>query len=145
VSVKTISVEYEKRANDGDYGSELVKVAWHYELQDGEDPCTVTMALQGQIRGRVENDLAQSANLKVRRALIRQKRTCNRCGEDLPDSETSYMHPACKEAEDAERQARRLEQEERWKQAEASAEVELAAGLRDNARSNYDDDEDIPL
>jgi hypothetical protein len=38
-----------------------------------------------------------------------------------------------------------LEREQRWRQAEASAEVELAAGLRDNARSNYDDDEDIPL
>ncbi|HXJ31411.1 MAG TPA: hypothetical protein VNG35_12270 [Gemmatimonadales bacterium] len=37
------------------------------------------------------------------------------------------------------------EREERWRQAEQSAEVELAAGLRDNARSNYDDDEDIPL
>jgi hypothetical protein len=151
MSVKTISVEYEKRANDGDYGSELVKVAWHYELQDGEDPCTVTMALQGQIRGRVESDLAQSANLKVRRSLIRQKRTCNRCGEVLPDSETSYMHPACKEAEDVEREARyqerRLEQEERWKQAEASAEAELTRGqaeMRDED-DEADDDEDTPL
>jgi len=37
------------------------------------------------------------------------------------------------------------EREQRWRRADASAELELAAGLRDNARSNYDDDEDIPL
>jgi len=46
---------------------------------------------------------------------------------------------------------RRAAQEERWKRAEESAELELAAGLRDNARSNDDDDDeadedgDIPL
>jgi len=37
------------------------------------------------------------------------------------------------------------EREERWRQAEASAELELAAGLRDNARGDDEaDPEDLP-
>lgn len=134
--VSFITVEFEKRANDGDYGSELCKVSWQYELDAGEDPSIVTAALQGQIRGRVESDLANSANLKVRRSLIRQQRTCSRCGEELADGDNGYLHKACDEAEKAEReeryQQRRRETLEAQSLREATSEDLVAAGVDDD-------------
>lgn len=132
MSVKTVYVELEKRSNDGDYGSELAKVAWSYELEDGEDAATVTAALQGLIRGRVEQDLSQSANLKVRRSLIRETRTCGRCSKELADSDNGYLHAECKATEDAERA-------ERWARSNANAE-QRAGVIADD-----DDDDDVPL
>jgi len=155
VRVTRVGISLEKRANDGDYGSEKSEVEIFADLEPGDEPHTVLDWMMATARMQVEHDLLQSPNLKVRQAMIRKVRRCNHCNEPLADDETGYLHTACKLAVDAEREARyqeRLQAErdretadERWKRAEESAELELAAGRRDNARSNYDDDEDIPL
>ena len=143
--VTRVSVSLEKRANDGDYGSEKSEVEVFADLEPGDEAHTVLDWLMATARFQVEHDLLQSPNLKVRQALIRKVRRCNRCNEPLADEDNGYLHAACDAAEREEREERyqrqKAEQEERWKRAEESAELELAAGRRDNARGD-DDDED---
>lgn len=146
--VTTVSVGLEKRASDGDFGSELAKVELRAELELGDDPMVCLAALQAQARGRVERDLGESRNLHVRRGLIRQLRLCNRCGDALPDEVTSYLHPACREAEDAEREARyqqakAKEDGEQWAMSNANAEER--ALLVGAAVGDDDDEDDVPL
>jgi hypothetical protein len=149
--VTRISVALEKRCSDGDYGSERAEAEMFVDLDPGDDPVVVFEAVQAQVRSRVERDLAQSANLKVRRQTIRQVRRCSRCELELADDETGYMHADCKAAEDAERQERYREQrekeEQRWKETEERAEAELAQGLREATADpeedlDQDDDDD---
>jgi hypothetical protein len=137
--ITRVSVGGEKRASDGDYGNEMVKAELFADLEPGEDPYTALDNLLGMVRPQLERDMTQSANLKVRRSVIRQVRRCTRCQEPLADDEQSYMHPACREAEDAEREARYQEQKRKYEEQE---ERELAAvGVSDDD----DDDVDIPL
>lgn len=144
-----VHASLELMRSDGDYGREKAEASITYQLEDGQDAVEVLAVLQGQLRLRVERDLAESTNLKVRRGVIRQTRRCSRCELELSDEETGYMHPACHVAEEAERMERyRLKAEEderRWKAAEESAELELAAGKRDAYRDPDDDEEDLPL
>jgi hypothetical protein len=139
--VTRISVALEKRASDGDYGSERSEAELSAELEPGDDPMLVLEALQMQARGRVEHDLAQSPNLKVRQATLRHVRRCNRCQEPLPDDETGYMHAACRTVEDAEIRARRAEQEARYLETRRALEP---AGVGEDD-DDVVDDEDLPL
>lgn len=104
--VTRVSISLEKRANDGDYGSEKSEVELFADLEPGDEPHVVLDWMMATARMQVEHDLLQSPNLKVRQALIRKVRRCNRCGEALGDDETGYLHPACKLADDEEREAR---------------------------------------
>ena len=143
--VTNLSITFEKRTNDGDYGSEKAEVHLAADLEHADDPETALRILQDLARAQVEGDLSRSANLRVRRALIRQVRTCNRCGDPLPDEENSYMHPACKEAEDAEREARYQELKakhdkedaEQWAMSNANAEDRALVGV---VREGSEDD-----
>lgn len=134
--VTRIAIALEKRTSDGDYGSERSEVELSADLEGGDDPLTCMEALQMQARARVEQDLLQSPNLRVRRAMIRQVRTCNRCGDVLPDEENGYLHAACKEAEDAEREARYQER----KRAEEREYAQLVDG-REASDHGTDDEE----
>jgi hypothetical protein len=136
-----LSVGAEKRASDGDYGNEMAKAELFADLEPGEDPYTVLDTLLGMVRLQLERDLSQSAALKVRRSVIHQVRRCNRCDLPLPDDENSYMHKACREAEDAEREARYQEQKRRYEK-EDEEQRELA-GV--GASTDEEDDEDLPL
>jgi hypothetical protein len=145
--VTTISVALEMRRSNGDYGSDRAEVTLTAALEDGTN---VEMALRMLLdlgRVAVESDLKRSPSLAVRRALITEYRTCSRCGERLDDAERSYMHPACKEAEDAEREARYQKQkaenearEREWAESNANAEERELVSV-----TAADDDEDLPL
>jgi len=141
VRVTRVSISLEKRANDGDYGSEKSEVELFADLEPGDEPHRVLDWMMATARMQVEHDLLQSPNLKVRQAMIRKVRRCNRCNEPLGDDETGYLHPACKLAEDEEREARYQErlQAERERRAAEDDERELVTA-RDG-----DDDEDLPL
>jgi hypothetical protein len=147
VRVTNISVELEKRANDRDYGSERAVAQLAAALDPSDDPEMSLRILVDLARASVESDLKRSANLHVRRALIRQLRLCNRCGDPLPDEEESYMHPACSDAERAERQAKydelKAKEAERWAQSNANAEERALAGVA--VGDDDDDDGDLPL
>jgi hypothetical protein len=148
--VTTLSVGLEMRRSNGDYGSDRSEVTLTAALDDGTN---VEMALRMLLdlgRAAVESDLKRSPSLAVRRALITEYRTCNRCGERLDDAERGYLHPACKEAEDADREARhqelkrqREEQERAWAESNANAEERELVGV--TAAADDDDDEDLPL
>jgi hypothetical protein len=103
--VTRISVAMEKRTSDGDYGSERGEVELSADLEPGDDPMIVLEVLQMQARTRVEHDLLQSPNLRVRQAMLRKERRCSYCQEPLPDEENGYQHRACQDAQQAERQA----------------------------------------
>lgn len=147
--VTNLAITFEKRTNDGDYGSEKAEVHLAADLEHTDDPETVLRNLQDLARAQVEADLSRSANLRVRRALIRQLRLCNRCGDPLPDEENSYMHPACREAEDAERQARYQELKakrdkedaEQWAMSNANAEERALVGVPTGGDDDDDDDD----
>jgi hypothetical protein len=142
--VTTLSVGLEMRRSNGDYGSDKAEVQLTAALEDGTN---VEMALRMLLdlgRAAVESDLKRSPSLAVRRALITEYRTCNRCGERLDDGERGYLHPACKEAEDAEREERhqelkrqREEQERAWAESNANAEERELVGV-----TAADDDEE---
>jgi hypothetical protein len=140
--VTRVSISLEKRANDGDYGSETSEVELFADLEPGDEPHTVLDWMMATARMQVEHDLLQSPNLKVRQAMIRKVRRCHRCSEPLGDDETGYLHPACKLAEDEEREARYQErlQAERERHAAEDDERELVT-----ARDGDADDEDLPL
>jgi len=139
VRVTRVSISLEKRANDGDYGSEKSEVEIFADLEPGDEPHTVLDWMMGTARMQVEHDLLQSPNLRVRQALIRKVRRCNHCSEPLADDETGYLHPACKLAEDAER-------EERYQAAKRrNEEQERQEDERDRVATRDGDDEDLPL
>lgn len=137
--VTRISVALEKRANDGDYGSEKSEVELFADMEPGDEAHTCLDWLMGTARMQIEHDLQQSANLKIRRSLIREVRRCNRCEQPLDDSEHGYMHPECKLAEDAEREAR-YQDLKRQRDEEERRDLEAIGTARDG-----DDDEDLPL
>jgi hypothetical protein len=136
--VTRVSVSLEKRANDGDYGSEKSEVEVHADLEPGDEAHTVLDWLMATARMQVEHDLLQSPNLKVRQALIRKVRRCNHCNEPLSDEETGYLHPACDAAERAER-------EERYQAARRRNEEYEQQGSSVRAAIGDGDDEDLPL
>ena len=123
--ITRLSVGAEKRASDGDYGNEMSKAELFADLEPGEDVHVALDTLLGMVRLQLERDLGQSAALKVRRSVIHQVRRCNRCDLPLPDDESSYMHKECREAEDAERDARYQEQQRRYEREDE--ELELGA------------------
>jgi hypothetical protein len=116
--ITRLSVGGEKRASDGDYGNEMVKAEMFADLEPGEDAYVVLDKLLGMVRLQLERDMTQSPNLKVRRSVIREVRRCNRCQEPLADDDNSYMHALCREAEDAEREARYQEQKQKYERKE---------------------------
>jgi len=95
-------VEFEKRVNDGDYGSEKATAQYVALIDDGEDPDDVVRQLVNRGRDRVIGELRSSETLAVRRRLNPPKRICGECGEELGD-EDSYEHDACREKRRAER------------------------------------------
>jgi hypothetical protein len=137
--VTRVSISLEKRANDGDYGSEKSEVELFADLEPGDEAHTCLDSLMATARLHVEHDLLQSPNLKVRRAMIRDVRRCNRCKEPLDDTEHGYMHPECKLAEDDEREARYQELKRQRDEEEERREF-VPAGAADD-----EDDEDLPL
>jgi hypothetical protein len=142
VRVTRVSISLEKRANDGEYGSEKSEVELFADLELGDEVHECLESLMATARLEVERDLVQSPNLKVRRSMIREVRRCNRCEQLLDDAERGYMHPACKLAEDAEREERYQEmkrQRQRENEETAGDEVEEIEG------ENADELEDIPL
>jgi hypothetical protein len=153
--VTTLSVGLEMRRSNGDYGSDKAEVQLTAALDDGTN---VEMALRMLLdlgRVAVEADLKRSPSLAVRRALITEYRTCNRCGERLDDAERGYLHPACKEAEDAEREARLAEREARHQELKRQREEQERAWDDDDANAEErglvgvmtagDDEEDVAL
>ena len=138
--VTRVSISLEKRANDGDYGSEKSEVEIFADLEPGDEPHTVLDWMMGTARMQVEHDLLQSPNLKVRQALIRKVRRCNRCNEPLADEDNGYLHPACRDAEDAEREERYQAAKRRSEEQERQQEDRELVTARDG-----DDDEDLPL
>lgn len=149
--ITTLSVGLEIRRSNNDYGSDKAEVTLNAALEPNEEPEMVLRILLDMARAQVEGDLKRSPSLTVRRALIREVRTCNRCGQALADEERSYMHEACRQAEDAEREARRAEQlrgrEERNRQLDVVIEDEDRELVRTLARRGDDDDDEdgIPL
>jgi hypothetical protein len=142
VRITRLSVAAEKRASDGDYGNEMSKAELFADLEPGDDPHVCLDNLMGDLRIHLERDLSQSANLKVRRSVIRQVRRCNRCQEPLADDEMSYQHQACREAEDAEREAKYQEQKRKYERQEEEDDEEVQFAEAALARA---EGEDLPL
>jgi hypothetical protein len=152
--VTRISVAIEKRANDGDYGSERSQAELSADLEPGDDAIDCLQALMMQARTRIMADLGESPNLRVRRALVRELRRCSRCHEPLSDAE-SYTHQACDEADRAERDERRAKQNAEWESRRAQQAEDLVAdemGVEDEEPeddaddgSGPDENEDQPL
>lgn len=138
--VTRVSISLEKRANDGDYGSEKSEVEIFADLEPGDEPHTVLDWMMATARMQVEHDLLQSPNLKVRQAMIRKVRRCNHCNELLADDETGYLHTACKLEQDAEREARYQEAKRHNEEQERQEDERDLVTARDG-----DDDEDLPL
>lgn len=148
--ITNLTVGLEMRRSNGDYGSDKAETTVHAELERGEDPELSLRIMLDLARAQCEADLSRSPSLTVRRGVLPEYRSCSRCRERLPDDERSYMHPACKEAEDAEREARHQELKaqrdrenaEQWALSNANAEERELVGV---AAAEGDDDEDEDL
>jgi hypothetical protein len=140
--ITRISIGLEKLANAGDYSSEKARFELVAELDPADDWHVAAENLVGQGRFYVERCLGESPALRVRRSVIREVRRCQRCSEPLSDEETGYLHPACKLAEDGEREARYQEmKQQRQREIDETAgdEVEEIEGEDANEL------EDVPL
>jgi hypothetical protein len=133
-----VSVSYEKRVNDGDYGSEKVEIRLTAALEQGDDPVLVLQVLQMQLRGRVEQDLRQSVNRAVRQRMNPRARLCSECRLELGDHE-DYVHPVCDELRRAQRDRERAEREAEYARREL-----VAVGADDDDADDDDEDEDEP-
>jgi len=117
--VSQVMVEFEKRVNDGNYGSEKAAAQYVVVLDEGDDPDDVVRQVIARARGQAIAELKDSESLSVRRALNPPKRICGECGEPLGDGD-SYQHEACAEKIRAEREAV-------YARRQAEREAELAA------------------
>jgi hypothetical protein len=137
VKITQVMVEFEKRINDGNYGSEKATAQYVAQVDEGDNPDEVIRQLVARGRDRVVAELKDSESISVRWALNPPKRLCAECGEELPDDEHSSYHQACREVRDARYKREAEEREARWR-----AEREpVGVGVSD------DDDtpEDAPL
>jgi hypothetical protein len=141
------------RRSNGDYGSDKAEVQLTAALELLDSAELALPILLAQARQAVEMDLSRSPSLNVRRQTITEYRTCSRCGERLPDEERSYVHKACKEAEDAEREARYQElkarelekQAQAWAESNAIAEERAMVGVAADDDDEDDDDDERAL
>ncbi|HYW87939.1 MAG TPA: hypothetical protein VFB50_09230 [Chloroflexota bacterium] len=103
-----LTVSYERKFSDRNYGSEGLSMHWTWDQEEEEDePVKENLErTAGFLRELVLGQLAQSAG-----------------SEDVRWAAHHELY---------------------WKRAQESAEVELAAGLRDNARGE-DTQEDLPF
>jgi len=92
--VTQVMVEFERRVNDGDYGSEKATAQYVALVDEGEDPDEVVRQLVTRGRERVIGELKASETLAIRHRLNPPKRMCAECGDELGDDE-SYVHDAC--------------------------------------------------
>lgn len=150
--VSQVTVDFEKRVNDGNYGSEKASAQYVVVLDDGDDPDEVVRQVIARARGQAIAELKDSETLSVRRALNPPKRICGECGEPLGD-EDSYQHAICAEKIRAERDAvyarRQAEREAEFAARpkgpngeDIEAEQDLGSDVVDD---DDDDDEDEPL
>lgn len=112
MKISQVMVEFEKRVNDGNYGSEKETAQYVAQIEDGEDPDEVIRQLVARGRTRVIGELKDSESISVRWALNPPKRLCSECGEELPDDEHGSLHQSCRDAR-AERYKRDAEERER--------------------------------
>jgi hypothetical protein len=101
MQIRQVTVEFEKRVNDGNYGSEKATAQYVVLLDEDEDPDEVVRKVIARARGQAIAELRESESLSVRLALNPPKRLCNYCGEALADDE-HYSHKACVDAARAE-------------------------------------------
>ncbi len=152
MKVTQIQVQFEKRVNDGDYGSDLVQLRLSADVDDGEDADELVAALLHQVRQRVTLDLRNSVTLAVRRRMNPKPRLCAECQQILSDDD-DYEHAACEEvrvarrkAEDEERRgieelARLREESARWSARFAAERAALGPMGTDEASDEDEDDE----
>lgn len=152
--ITQVMVEFEKRVNDGNYGSEVGTAQYVAQVEDGEDPDDVIQQLLVRGRARVVGELKESETLTVRRALNPPKRMCSECGEPLGDDD-GYLHPACEATVRDRRQQERAAQSAQYEAARAARITEPDAedddegdddeGDDDEGDDDEDDDEGLPL
>ncbi len=130
--VSQVMVEFEKRVNDGNYGSEKATAQYVVLLDEGEDPDDVVRQVITRARGQAIAELKDSESLTVRRALNPPKRLCGHCGEALGDEDSGY-HDACLVEYKAERDRERAEQRAKW-----DAEHQLVAARRPTGQNGED-------
>src|SRR5579884_1964871 len=95
VKITQVMVEFEKRVNDGNYGSEKATAQYVAQVDEGEDPDEVIRQLVNRGRERVVAELKALESVSVRWALNPPKRICGDCGQELSDEEHGYTHQAC--------------------------------------------------
>jgi hypothetical protein len=134
-----VAVEVEMRRSNGDYGWDqaMCQVSGTLDADEGIDD--IADWLLDRAARNVEGRLSRSASLEVRRTMLRTPRLCNECHEPLGDDETGYLHPACKLAEDAEREERYQAAKRRNEEQEQQQDERELVATRDG------DDEDLPL
>lgn len=115
MKITQVMVEFEKRVNDGNYGSEKATAQYVAQVDEGEDPDEVIRCLVSRGRERVVAELKASESVSVRWALNPPKRICNECSEELPDDEHSSLHEACRETRNERYRREHEEQEARWR------------------------------
>ncbi len=124
--VSQITVDFEKRVNDGNYGSEKAMAQYVVVLEEGDDPDEVVRQVIQRARARAIGELKDSESLTVRLALNPPKRICPECGDPLADEDNGY-HDACLTAHRERRDRERAEQQARW-DAEREAQQLATAG-----------------
>jgi hypothetical protein len=151
-----ISVEFEKRVGDNDYGSERLQLGLIADLDDDDDAAAATDELLKMARERVNADLRQSVTLVVRRKMSAKPRLCDVCKLPLSDDD-DYEHPACTEVRRERERAERAEREAKWAQERAEREARAGVVVADieladdderesdmNVGARRQDDEDLP-
>jgi len=109
-------VVFRKQLSDGNYGSEVAEVL--LEVDNFDDTAL--------------SDIDKASEEAIAAALARARQLVH---AELRKSPSSNVRRALEPPIS----------EERWRRAEEAAEYELAAGKRDNAREDVDDDDDLPL
>ena len=141
MKVTQIQVEFEKRVNDGDYGSDRVQLRLSADVDEGEDADELVSALLHQVRQRVTLDLRNSVTLAVRRRMNPKPRLCDECKQILSDDD-DYEHEACGQVR---RERERVAAEERQARYAAEAEERRARYAAEQAaHAQSDDDDDVP-
>jgi hypothetical protein len=135
MKITQVMVEFEKRVNDGNYGSEKATAQYVAQVDDGEDPDEVIRQLVSRGRERVVGELKGSESIQVRWALSPPKRMCSECGQQLPDEEQGSLHQACRDARDERYKREYEERERRYRERELAP-----AGVPDDHDFRNDDE-----
>jgi predicted nucleic acid-binding Zn ribbon protein len=109
VRVSEISVTFEKRVSDGDYGSERIEIHKSAMLDSSDNPEEVLRSLLIDVRASVQADFANSTNFHVRQRGGPQVEYCHHCGDPLAADEHG-MHELCRDLVEEEKQHARVEE-----------------------------------